>query len=99
MKKLYSYADLENKKSKIKTYQSSLVKISSWSDSKINREHNKYLKWLNKKHNKNNSDVQDLINKFILYTIRIVINKYNIELLKQFIKIETVNLQDFFINV
>lgn len=94
IKKLYSYAN--NIKSKIREYQSSLVKISEWSDSKINREHNKYLKWVNKKYNYKQSELEDILNKFILYTIRIVINKYNVDLLKQFINFESINLQEFF---
>lgn len=106
MKKVYSYIEIidQNEKAKeksnskgiLKKYQTSLIKISEWSDSKVHREYNKFLKWLNKKYKYSEDEFGDIINEFIIYTIRIVINKYNIDVLQHYIKIPKINLQEYF---
>jgi hypothetical protein len=90
MKKLYDYVDRE-----LKRFKKVLVDISSWNEEKITKEYNKFLKWSRKKLIEE-AELKNMLDNVIMYSIRLMINKYDTEVLTKLIEFESTNPERFF---
>lgn len=59
-------------------FQLKLIDITKWSDSKINKGYNKFLKWCNKKYNLQEIHLTELLQDIIILYIKVILNKSNI---------------------
>lgn len=59
-------------------FQLKLLKIAEWSDSIIEKEYNKFLKWCKKKHNFKESNINKLLENIIILYTKALVNKSNI---------------------
>lgn len=59
-------------------FQLKLYKIAQWSDSTIEKEYNKFLKWCKKKYDLKEAHINKLLENIIILSIKAVINKPNI---------------------
>lgn len=56
-------------------FQKRLLKISKWPEYKIDKEYSKFLKWCSRKYNKNENQLQIMLNDIIILTIQVMIHK------------------------
>lgn len=90
MTKLYDYVDRE-----LKRFKKVLVDISTWNEEKITKEYNKFLKWSGKK-SIEEAELKNMLDNVIMYSIRLMINKYDTEVLTKLIEFESTNPERFF---
>jgi hypothetical protein len=90
MKKLYDYVDRD-----LKRFKKVLVDISSWNEEKITKEYNKFLKWSGKK-SIEEAELKNMLDNVIMYSIRLMINKYDTDVLTKLIEFESTNPERFF---
>jgi len=90
MKKLYEYARDE------KGFKKVLIDIASWDELKIAKEYNKFLKWVDKKHKTGEAEIKNILDNVIMYSIRLMVNKYDTEVIAKLIEFESTNTERFF---
>jgi hypothetical protein len=78
-------------------FQKHLIEVSKWSESKRKREYHKFLKWAMKRHDfgLTEIEIQTKLDNVILYSVRIMLNKYNFEGVLEQIQYNSVKLEDF----
>lgn len=59
-------------------FQLHLIKIAKWSDSHIEKEYYKFLKWCKKKYDMKEKHIVQLFEKLIVLSIKVILNKSNI---------------------
>ncbi len=62
---------------KPKDLQKALVDVASWRSEKRNKEYKKFLKWAAKNINVEEEEIQDILNKIIILSLRIMLYKYD----------------------
>lgn len=60
----------------MREFQRALSEIGQWDDEKQKHEYKKFLKWCMKKHDVTEIGIQTTMDKIILYSTRIILNKY-----------------------
>lgn len=76
-------------------FQKRLLKISKWSDYHIDKEYGKFLKWVQRKYNYSESDLQKLLDDIIILTIQVMIHKPSLYV-EQLIKESHFSIRDFY---
>jgi hypothetical protein len=90
IRKLYEYARDE------KGFKKVLIDIASWDELKIAKEYNKFLKWVEKKHKSGEAEIKNILDNVIMYSIRLMVNKYDTEVIAKLIEFESTNPERFF---
>lgn len=100
MRKLYTSIarsqDKEETKSELREFQKCLSEIAKWEEHKQKREYKKFLKWVMKRYDLTELDLQSYLEKVITFSVMIVLHKYNQKAVLEKIKYKSTNPQDLF---
>jgi hypothetical protein len=88
--KLFDYVDRD-----MKMFKRKLVDIASWNEEKVTKEYNKFLKWTGKK-SIEEAEVKNMLDNVIMYSIRLMINKYDTEVIAKLVEFESTDPERFF---
>jgi hypothetical protein len=83
LNKLYDreveYHNTKQTKPKLyKDFQKTLLDITKWSDKTIEKQCNKFLKWVSKRENLSQNDIQDMIHGIIKLSTQIILDKSDV---------------------
>jgi hypothetical protein len=95
IKKILNYVEDTYSSDVLKEFQKILAEIAKWNDTKKDKEYNKFLKWSLKKYNMDESSLQDILDNIILYSVKLIVNKYDINTLMKLIEYNNIELLDF----
>jgi len=79
-------------------FQKYLVEVSKWSESKRKREYHKFLKWAMKRYEVTEMEIQTTLDNVVLYSVRIMLNRYDFEGVLEQVQYEAVKLEDLLYN-
>ncbi|NBO99320.1 MAG: hypothetical protein EBU90_04225 [Proteobacteria bacterium] len=79
-------------------FQKYLVEVSKWSESKRKREYHKFLKWTMKRYEVTEMEIQTTLDNVVLYSVRIMLNRYDFEGVLEQVQYEAVKLEDLLYN-
>uniref|UniRef100_A0A6C0H6U1 Uncharacterized protein n=1 Tax=viral metagenome TaxID=1070528 RepID=A0A6C0H6U1_9ZZZZ len=79
-------------------FQKYLVEVSKWSESKRKREYHKFLKWAMKRYKVTEMEIQTTLDNVVLYSVRIMLNRYDFEGVLEQVQYEAVKLEDLLYN-
>jgi hypothetical protein len=88
--KLFDYVDRD-----MKIFKRKLVDIAGWNEEKVTKEYNKFLKWTGKKLIEE-AEVKNMLDNVIMYSIRLMINKYDTEIIAKLVEFESTDPERFF---
>jgi hypothetical protein len=88
--KLFDYVDRD-----MKIFKRKLVDIAGWNEEKVTKEYNKFLKWTGKK-SIEEAEVKNMLDNVIMYSIRLMINKYDTEIIAKLVEFESTDPERFF---
>lgn len=79
-------------------FQKYLIEVSKWSESKRKREYHKFLKWAMKRYEVTEMEIQTTLDNVVLYSVRIMLNRYDFEGVLEQVQYEAVKLEDLLYN-
>lgn len=95
IKKILNYVEDTYSNDVLKEFQKILAEIAKWNDVKKQKEYGKFLKWTLKKYDISENSLQDILDNIIIYSVKLIVNKYDMDTLMKLIQYNNIKLSEF----